>query len=828
MKSFKLSHTLSLLMLLAVIILVGFLAIYFDTVLKKNHMENTKKRMVQGFTRLYNEFEQFESDLKEGVSFIQTDKYLLSSIDLVNKYQNKDSYNAILLDEEKKLIAKQLLDRVKLSLNDDIALHDKREEMIAFVQKEKEGYRLNFFSYENGNRILYSKLESEREYQKVSYEEDPLITFEHISYYSLEKSLQSVVTYHYVNKKLFIKSHQSLYDDRGNEIQAHIEMSHKVTERYLSELSSALGMEIKISSQSPYEPGALLLGKSKEFEKLKVLDSDGSYYSVAKLGTEDGDIYFTAKLNTSILLKTFYENRYQLLMIIAVVTLFILALLHFFVNRRLTKPLNQLMGQIEKIEQSDYSKMSLVQTGDELEVISNNINQLAQTISKRESQLKASKKSLEFLSLNDSLTGLPNRRFFMSRLKHAIDNAERTKTKLAVMFLDIDQFKHINDTLGHNVGDKLLQKVSKRLDERMRAADTLARVGGDEFNILIENIEKIEEIEVIVEKLLEAFNEPFLCQGGETLNVIGSIGIAVYPDDTTDSGTLIKYADMAMYHCKEESTHYRFFSSKMAEYIKTRSTRINALKAAIASENEFALVYQPKISLHTGKVVSIEALVRWENASLGPVRVDEFIALAEETNIIVPLGKWIAKKACSDFMALKEEGYDLEHISINVSNKQFYNSDMVSTIQEIINETGIDAKYIELEMTETFAAGYEEQVLHALHRLREMHIDLAIDDFGTGYSSMSYLQRLPVSRLKIDKSFIDHIPDSEESVVLVEAIMAIAKTFKLRITAEGVENAEQVAFLSEAGCDEIQGYYYAKPMDIESFKRYYDEFNMQD
>lgn len=825
MKHLKLTHSLSLLVLAAIIVLVGFLGIYFDTVLKKNYTENTRKRMINGFTRLYNETREVENKLKEGVSFITTDKYLIGSIDLINNYQNKYEYNAVLLDEEKKLIAKQLLDRVKLSLNDDIALHDNAEELIAFVQKEKEEYRLNFFSYEQGRRVLYSKLESEQGYRKIPYREDPLILFQHKSYYQTEDALSGIVTYHFLNGDLTLKSHQSLYEKEGEKIKAHMEMSHIIQQDDLSALSRTLGMELQMSRAAPYGSAVFSLHDPAGLEGLEVQNIDGSYYAVAKLDTENGTVYFTARLDTSMLIKTLYENRYQLLTILALVTLLVLLALHRFVSSRLTRPLNQVMEQIEKIERRDYTPSQSVRSGDELEMISGSINQLARTISKREEELKASQKDLEFLSLYDALTNLPNRRFFMSRLEYAVKKARREETKLAIMFLDVDQFKQVNDTLGHNVGDQLLQAIATQLTHVIRSVDTLARIGGDEFIVIIENVKEIGMVEATAQKILDLFTAPFVWDD-HRLNTSVSIGISVYPEDGEDTTTLIKHADMAMYHSKDRGHNgYSFFSQQLASEVEKRVARINALKSAVSHGEEFHLLYQPKISVSTGKITGVEALVRWESEHFGLLGPDEFISLLEETNLIIPLGEWVAEKACCDFMKLQKEGYNMQQVSINLSSIQLFNSDIIRMMEKIIKRTKISPKMIELEITESFSANYKEQVLQTLYRLRDMGIELAIDDFGTGYSSMAYLQKLPVTRLKIDKSFIEGIPGTKENEAIVKAIVALAKTFKLKVTAEGVESEVQMHYLRELGCDEVQGFYYAKPMEVEGLKTLYDRIN---
>jgi EAL domain-containing protein (putative c-di-GMP-specific phosphodiesterase class I) len=312
------------------------------------------------------------------------------------------------------------------------------------------------------------------------------------------------------------------------------------------------------------------------------------------------------------------------------------------------------------------------------------------------------------------------------------------------------------------------------------------------------------------------------------LNTTASIGIALCPDDGEDTVTLIKHADMAMYQAKEAGrNHYSFFSAELAASVKRRIDQAHALKKAVRDLDEFHLLYQPKICLRTGRVESTEALVRWQSASLGFVLPDQFIRLAEESNLIIPLGEWIIDQAFRDFMFFQQSGSPVKKICVNVSGIQLINSDIVSTVQQAIKRTGIRPEQIELEITEGSLATKEKKALQALDRLRAMHIDLAIDDFGTGYSSMSYLQELPVTRLKIDKSFIDNLPTSEESNAIVRAIIALAKTFHLHITAEGVETEEQVKFLRKAGCDEIQGYFYAKPLYGEEFLTFSSTFTAE-
>lgn len=821
----NLSSKLSFLVIFGVFVSVGVLGFYFDGFLKETYLESTNKRMQHGFKRLSSDMTQVIKELKEGVSFVKSEEAILASIELINNYQDKEDYNAVLLDEEKKIIAQELLNKVKLSLNHEIALYDHNEELIAFVIERPEGYHLNFISYDKGRLLLYSKYEEDDCYEPNADHSYLKGYFKHQSYYSPDVADKGTVTYHLHAEHIAVRSHMSIFEERTEAILGHIEMSHLFTNAYFETLSNDLGLNISTSTGEGHAAYAHLLTEADMVKRLEIVQTETEYLAAAKLETRDGWFYYIVMLDKELLLKTLRQNRQQLLIIMSVVTLIVLLLLRFLFRKGLAAPLEHLMSQVSKIENYDYSPSELVRTGDELEMISRNVNQLSTTIQERERALTESQQELEYLSNHDSLTDLPNRRFFMLRLDHAIKQAKRHRNKLAVMFLDLDEFKHVNDTLGHDVGDRLLVEVSERLSRTVRASDTLARIGGDEFNILIEDIATVRDIEVVVEKILADFKIPFVCNDHE-ISTTASIGIALYPDDGTDTLTLIKHADLAMYQSKSEGrNNYSFFSSHLAEYIEERTTYINAMKASLnASCSEFHLLYQPKVSLHTGKISGMEALARWHSITLGFVRPDKFITMAEETNMIIPLGEWIMEQAFRDFMTLQREGCYLEKVSVNVSSVQLLNSDMVRTVKRAIQHTGIKPQQVELEITESYIASHEEKVLETLQEFRKMKVDLAIDDFGTGYSSMSYLQKLPVTRLKIDKSFVDELPGSDESIAIARAIIALAKTFNLAITAEGVEKENQLDFLGIAGCDEVQGYFYAKPLTLEAFEEYYQTF----
>ncbi len=821
MKNFSLTNKLSLLLIVIIVLSSAMLGFYFDTFLKENYFQTTQKRMYHGFYRISSDLSKITDDLSRGTDFIQRDENILASIDLVNNYQDKMHYNAILLDEEKKSIAQLLLTKVKLSLKHDIALYDKNQELIAYVVKEAGGYLLSFISYENGSKVLYRKHEHEALYTKEPFQEHPQIPFKHIAYYRNDQLLQhAVITYHLFQDEIFVRSHRSIFSSGAKEVLAHIEITCQFGNAYLNTLSENLDMAVMVTRDQKYARYARPLLENKALEQMHISQTDEAYYGAASLKTEEGPVYVVATLNKALLKSALDENRKKLLIFLLLGTAAVLLLLRFFFARTLSRPLETLMEQIKKIEKGDYSRSKLVNTRDELETISKNVRQLATTVRERESALQKSQEDLEYLSYHDALTDLPNRRLFELRLDHALELSKRNGTKAAVLFLDCDHFKQTNDTLGHNVGDELLKAVSKRLEKGLRKTDTLARIGGDEFTVLIEEVDNIDEVNTVIEKISEDFKAAFLC-GEHKISITASVGIALYPDDGSDSMTLIKNADLAMYKSKEKGRNrHTFFSKKLSDFLEERTKQTRALKSAAEKSDEFTLLYQPKISLHNNKTTAVEALIRWDSPELGFVPTEQFISLAEETHLIIPVGEWVLKQACSDFVKLLGEGYAIEHISINVSSIQLIHSDMTASLKRVIAATGIAADQIELEITESYIATNTQKVLQTLHDIRAMGINLAIDDFGTGYSSMSYLQKLPVTRLKIDKSFTEGLPDSPEHIAITKAIIALAKTFDLEITAEGVETAPQVALLKQEECDEVQGYFYSEPLSIDALKAF--------
>ena len=419
----------------------------------------------------------------------------------------------------------------------------------------------------------------------------------------------------------------------------------------------------------------------------------------------------------------------------------------------------------------------------------------------------------------DALTKLPNRTLFMDRLSHALSRGHRDNSRVAVLFLDLDRFKKVNDTLGHTAGDRLLQEAARRLTSCVRETDTVARLGGDEFTVILPDLYNPHKTERVARKILECLVEPFVIDGAEML-VTGSIGITVFPDDGEDAETLLKNADTAMYKGKEGGRNtFRFFTAKMnaeaLEYLEME----NALRHAI-ERKEFVLHYQPIIDLKTGRVTSAEALLRWNHPERGLVAPNEFVSLAEETGMIVPIGEWVLRTACEQMNVWRNVGLSSVHLSVNVSARQSRDAAFKDMIKGVLKETGADPKSITLEITESLFMEYEDDALTILHELRDMGINLSLDDFGTGYSSLGYLKRFPVNILKIDRSFVVDIGKDTESQGLVEAIIAMARSQNMKVIAEGAETEEQVAFLRSRECDEVQGFYFSQALPAEEFAAY--------
>ena len=429
---------------------------------------------------------------------------------------------------------------------------------------------------------------------------------------------------------------------------------------------------------------------------------------------------------------------------------------------------------------------------------------------------KRAQEQVEYQAYHDSLTGLPNRALFRDRITVALAHAKRSGRLSAVMFLDLDQFKLVNDTLGHTVGDRLLQAIGARLVTCVRAEDTVARMGGDEFTVLLSDLADRRGAMLVAQKVLEAVRHPVTIDEHE-LYVTTSIGIAVFPDEGMDAESLLKNADRAMYGAKELGRdNYQFASAAHAQPAEGRLAMERALHRAL-ERDELVVHYHPMVEIATGRVVGAEALLRWTHPEQGLVQPEEFIPLAEETQLVVPIGSWVLRTAITQMKAWHDAGHAWLRVAVNLSPRQFQDRELVSTIESILAETGFPAQYLDLEITESTAMQNAELTLTILRRLKEMGIRISIDDFGTGYSSLSYLKRFPIDTVKIDQDFVrDLTPDD---AAIISAVISMARALNLRVIAEGVETEEQLAFLKREQCGEMQGFLYSQPLPAAEFEQ---------
>ena len=419
---------------------------------------------------------------------------------------------------------------------------------------------------------------------------------------------------------------------------------------------------------------------------------------------------------------------------------------------------------------------------------------------------------------HDFLTGLPNRMLLNDRVSQAIVLAHRHMKKVAVLFLDLDGFKHINDSLGHPIGDKLLQSIAKRLVDCGRSSDTVSRQGGDEFVVLLSEVEQSDDAASTARRMLQAIAEPHSI-GQHDLHVTASIGLSIYPDDGLDAETLIKNAETAMYQAKENGHQsYQFFKPAMNIRAVERQSIEESLRRALERQ-EFALHYQPLINLKTGEITGAEALIRWTHPTRGPVSPAQFIPVAEDCGLILPIGNWVLREACKQAQAWIAVGLPLGTMAVNISAIEFRDEHFLEGVFGILKDTGLDPRSLELELTESVLMKRVESTGSILKALRARGVQIAVDDFGTGYSSLSYLRKFPIDALKIDQSFVRQITTAPDETTIVTAVISMGRSLKLRVVAEGVETQQELAFIQAHQCDEAQGYFFSKPLPPEQFAK---------
>jgi len=587
------------------------------------------------------------------------------------------------------------------------------------------------------------------------------------------------------------------------------------------------------------------ISENKTGHSSENIDDDNLYgYSVIR-DIDDHPIAMFRMKDTRSVYKTGVEAvRYYLtsFAILAVAfSLLMIWLLRQLVVRRLEK-LNRDVSEIS--ETNSLSRRVDTSGNDELSTVSAEINhmlslieasqeKLEQRVEQRTEELKTTnvkleqeiterksvekeliihKEHLAHLAHYDSLTSLPNRVLFNGSLNKAIEHANRHNKKLAILFIDLDRFKNVNDAFGHPTGDRLLKEIAQRFTAALRTGDILSRFGGDEFIILLPNIQNQDQINPVAEKLIETCANPVWIDNRDFF-ITASIGICIYPDDGTSLEELQKNADMAMYRAKRSGGGVlQYFTSEMNTEAHEHAQLETALRKAIQKGDEFVLHYQPKLDVKQGTITGAEALIRWESPELGFISPAKFIPLAEESGLIMAIGEWTLREACRASHAWQKAGYPPIKVAVNLSPKQFRHQDVPKLVKGILAETGLDAKWLELEITETAVMDNVDTGINTMLEICNMGVSIAMDDFGTGYTSISYLKRFPVSVLKVDQSFIKELPQNRDDMAIVTGIIALAHSLSMKVVAEGVETAEQMQFLADNECDIVQGYYLSRPL----------------
>lgn len=617
-------------------------------------------------------------------------------------------------------------------------------------------------------------------------------------------------------------------------INGYIVLGANFTEKKIADIGEELSSEIKLTFLKDFEYDQKIFDLKDDKIQIDAV-SDQKIIGRAFLDDIDGKHLLLLSIEKNRDINNIGEAGIKATLWLLLGLFFLFAIIiTVILDRGILLRFQELSNDIRKIgEGKDLSvRLKRQNIDDELTDVSNEINGMLGALersqlflSKSESALKKSieklqdevlehqktQEQIKYIAYHDTLTGLPNRNLLNELLVHSITLAERNNKCMAVLFLDIDGFKMINDSKGHGMGDQILQEVAERLLKTLRKSDVIARHGGDEFIVIIEELDNCSGVELIANKIINCFQEPFHLENQDYF-LTTSVGVAVYPADGQTPDMLIKNADIAMYKAKENGKNQYLFCTPVMKDVANETMELSTNLYRAIEKNELELYYQPQLSCHNNQIMGVEALIRWRHPVMGLISPAKFIPIAEKTGLILPIGEWVLRTACQQNKKWQEQGLPKIRMGVNLSLRQFHNNDLLNLVESVLKETKLAPQYLELEITETIAMKEKSYIINTLNAFRQIGVSIAIDDFGTEYSSLSYLKHLPVDRLKVAMQFIRGIGIDHKDEALAKGIIVLAKSIGMNVIAEGVETKEQLEFLKNHNCDEIQGYYFFKPL----------------
>lgn len=617
-------------------------------------------------------------------------------------------------------------------------------------------------------------------------------------------------------------------------INGYIVLGANFTEKKIADIGKELSSEIKLTFFKDFEYDRKFFDLKDDKIQIDAV-SDQKIIGRAFLDDIDGKHLLLLSIEKNRDINNIGEAGIKATLWLLLGLFFLFAIIiTVILDRGILLRFQELSNDIRKIgEGKDLSvRLKRQNIDDELTDVSNEINGMLGALersqlflSKSESALKKAieklqdevlehektQEQIKYIAYHDTLTGLPNRNLLNELLVHSITLAERNNKCMAVLFLDIDGFKMINDIKGHGMGDQILQEVAERLLKTLRKSDVIARHGGDEFIVIIEELDNCSGVELIANKIINCFQEPFHLENQDYF-LTTSVGVAVYPADGQTPDMLIKNADIAMYKAKENGKNQYLFCTPVMKDVANETMELSTNLYRAIEKNELELYYQPQLSCHNNQIMGVEALIRWRHPVMGLISPAKFIPIAEKTGLILPIGEWVLRTACQQNKKWQEQGLPKIRMGVNLSLRQFHNNDLLNLVESVLKETKLAPQYLELEITETIAMKEKSYIINTLNAFRQIGVSIAIDDFGTEYSSLSYLKHLPVDRLKVAMQFIRGIGIDHKDEALAKGIIVLAKSIGMNVIAEGVETKEQLEFLKNHNCDEIQGYYFFKPL----------------